>query len=427
MKRTDKRIACPTNRRERRGVFLKHRGKHTIAMRTYQEFRHEIDAAIADQTAALIALNDDLADHPELSGQEYESSRKIVSLLKDRGYQVEYPFAGMDTAFRGIFGNNDHKYKIAVLVEYDALPQIGHACGHCLSGSVSLLAGFSVRQLQDELNADVHLIGTPSEEGIGMKNVMVEQGIFDGYHMAMMVHMYDQNVLAPRLQALNGYMYEFYGKAAHASSSPWDGANAFNAAQLMFHAMDMLRQHVTPDVRMHGIIRNGGQAPNIVPEKVSAEVFVRAMDRDYLNDLIRKVDDCARGAAIATQTSWDKYPTTQPYHNLLSNPVGEAALREVFEELGLPLNGDPEKIFGSSDAGNVSFVCPTFHPCLQVADKGVAIHTRAFAENMKSDRAHQALADGAKLIAHQIAKVFGDPDRAEAMLAAQREITPLQR
>lgn len=380
-------------------------------MKTYIELKEIIDQEIEKEKKTLIALNDDLADHPEVSGQEYESSRKIVELLNSRGYEVEYPFAGFDTAFRAIYGGNQHKHKIALMVEYDALPEIGHACGHCLSGAISILAGLAAKNLQDELDADIHIVGTPNEESAGTKCDMVKQGVFDIYDMAMMVHLYDQNYLAPKLQAMDSYLYHFHGKAVHASTRPWDGINALNSVQLMFHAIDMLRQHVTPDVRLHGIIRNGGAAPNIVPEEASAEVFIRALDRNYLNELVRKVDDCARGAAIATQTCWDKSETAAPFDNLKPNEEGLKALAEVFEELNLPLNGDPNAIFGSSDAGNVSFVCPTFHPCLQVVDQGVAIHTRAFAEAMKTERAHRALVDGAKIIAYQAVKVFSDPER----------------
>lgn len=383
----------------------------------YKKMKCLIDQEIEKEKNVLARLNDDLADHPELSGQEYESSAKIVELLRERGYQVEYPFAGFDTAFRGVYGSDQHKYKIAILTEYDALPEIGHACGHCLSGAISVLAGLVVKELQDELDADIHIIGTPNEEREGAKCTMVHQGIFDPYDMAMMVHLYDQNLLAPKLQAMDSYLYKFKGKAVHASTKPWEGVNALNGVQLMFHAIDMLRQHVTPDVRMHGVFRNGGAAPNIVPEEASAEVFIRSLDRPYLNDLVRKVDDCARGAAIATQSSWEKEETAPPFDNLCGNEAGLAALKEVYEELEIPLNGDTEAVFGSSDAGNVSFVCPTFHPCLQVVKRGIAIHTREFAEAMKSERAHRVLADGAKIIAYQIAKIFSDEERIKAMRA----------
>ena len=384
-------------------------------MDKYIELKKKADQVIASRHAELVSISDDLADHPEISGQEFESSRKWVDFLRNNGYTVEYPLGSQATAFRGIYGENQHKYKIALMVEYDALAGLGHACGHCVSGAISVLAGLALRELQDELDADIHIMGTPTEETGGGKCVLVNEGYFDCYDMAMMVHLYDENLLAAKIQGVHTYLYSFHGKSAHASAMPWDGVNALNATQLMFHAIDMLRQHVTPDVRLHGVIRNGGFAPNIVPEFASAEFYIRSMNRDYLLDLVRKVDDCARGAAIATQTSWEKESTCLPYDNLKGNESGTSALEEVFGELDLPLNGDTERIFGSSDAGNVSFVCPTFHPCLQVTEKGICIHTRGFAEAMKTERAHQALATGARMIAYQVAKIFSNPARITAM------------
>lgn len=384
-------------------------------MNRYEEMKVRIGQIIEKEKDTLYRLNVELAEHPEISGQEYESSAKIAELLRQKGYQVEYPFAGFETAFRGIYGPDQHRYKIALMVEYDALPEIGHACGHCLSGAISVLAGLALRELQDELDADIHILGTPNEECEGVKCTMVRDGVFDGYDMAMMVHLYDQNLLSPKLQAMDSYLYRFKGKAVHAATKPWEGINALNGVQLMFHAIDMLRQHVTPDVRIHGVFRNGGAAPNIVPEEASAEVFIRSLDRPYLNELVQKVDDCARGAAIATQSVWEKEETAPPFDNLRLNQTGLTALKEVYDELDLPLNGDTEAVFGSSDAGNVSFVCPTFHPCLQVTERGVAIHTREFADAMKTKRAYQALVDGARIIAYQTAKIFSDKEKILAM------------
>ncbi len=386
-------------------------------MNHYEQLKQLINEEIEKERENLIALNNDIADNPEVSGQEYRTSAKIVELLRDRGYDVEYPFAGIDTAFRGIYGSNNHKYKIALMTEYDALPEIGHACGHCLSGAISILAGLTSRILQDELDIDVHILGTPNEEADGAKCTMVKHGVFDEYDMAIMVHLYDQNQPSPKLQAMDSYHYYFYGKSVHASVVPWEGINALNAVQLMFHATDMLRQHVTPDVRIHGVIRNGGTVPNVVPEEASAEFFIRALNRPYLNELVRKVDDCARGAAIATQATWRKEATAEPFDNLLVNEAGLKALEEVYKELKLPISKDKESIFGSSDAGNVSFVCPTFHPCLKIADRGVALHTREFAKLMKTKRAHRALVEGTKIITWQIAKIFSDPERIQAMIS----------
>ena len=386
-------------------------------MERYLEMKEEIAEAVKANLQDAIALNDDLADHPELSGEEYESSRKIVELLKRKGFDVEYPFAGLPTSFKATYGRNDHKYKVAIMTEYDALPGIGHACGHCVSGAISVLAGIAASKLQDALDADIDVIGTPVEETDGAKCALIKKGVFDHYDMAMMIHLYDQNLIYCTLNGLASYLYTFHGKAAHASAAPWDGINALNAAQLMFHGTDCLRQHVTPDVRIHGVIRNGGEAPNIVPEEASAEFYVRALDLDYMMDVVRKVDDCAAGGALATQCTWDKVETAATYANMRRNYTGEDALREIYEELDIDINGDHEKIFGSSDAGNVSFVCPTFHPTLQIVDRGVPIHTREFAQAVKTERAHEAIALGANVIALQIAKIFSDENKIKQMKA----------
>ncbi len=382
---------------------------------TYEERKALALAEIEAHHGEAIAINDALADEPEVSGQEYKSSARIVEYLRSQGWEVEYPFAGYDTAFKAVVaGGNNHKRKIAILTEYDAL-EIGHACGHCVSAATSVLAGVSLAKLADELNADIHIMGTPIEETYGAKCTMVNDGVFDDYDMAMMVHMYNRNLTKTKLLAKDSYLYKFHGKSAHAASAPWEGDNALNGVTLMFHAMDMLRQHVRDDVRIHGVIRDGGMAPNIVPESASAEVYIRALDRAYLNDVIRKVDDCARGAAICTQTTLEKIVTGGAYDNLKDNKAGLAVLEEVFDELEIPLDRDFDEIFASTDAGNVSMVCPTFHPTLKIADTSVALHTKEFEALVKTDVAHQAIADGAKLICLQAIKVFGDEERFVAM------------
>ena len=386
-------------------------------MPTYEQLQCEINRQITKYKEEMIAVSDHMADNPELSGMEYETSAGLVRLLEDHGYKTEKPFCGKETAFRGVYGSNDHKYKIALLTEYDALPEIGHACGHCLSGAISMLAGLALKDLQDELDADVHIIGTPDEEDDGAKCIMADMGLFDQYDMAMMVHMYNRNIVMPQFQALGEFFYEFHGKAAHASAAPWEGKNALNGVQLMIHAIDMLRQHTRPDAQFHGVIKDGGAFPNIVPEKAVYHLFIRAGSKDYMEELIRLTDDCAAGAAIATQTTWERTPKDQTYYvDLRRNAAGEQALREVFKELGIEENGPKDLIFGSSDIGNVSYGCPAFHPCLQIVDDA-PVHTREFEKAVRSDRAHEAIITGAKLIAFQAAKIFSDKDRIRAMKA----------
>lgn len=383
----------------------------------YEQLKSHIFSEVEKYKAELIHINDDIADHPELSGKEYETSKKLVELLLRHGYNIEYPFEGIETAFRGIYGNNNHKNKIAILVEYDALPGLGHACGHCLSGSISILAGLAIKDLQDALNADIHLIGTPNEEEDGAKCILVEKGIFNHYDMAIMAHMYNKNLVMPKFQALVNYTYHFQGKAAHASAAPWEGRNALNGVQLMLHAIDMLRQHTRCDAQFHSVIRDGGNAPNIVPEHCSLEIYIRAEDKKYLEELIEMVDNCAEGAAIATQTEWKKTaPDDYYYVDLKDNKTGEKCLREVFQELNINENAPRDMLFGSSDIGNVSYACPAFHPCLQVVDEA-PLHTKEFEEAMKTPRAHNTLAIGAKMIACHIAKIFSNNDIIAAMKA----------
>lgn len=382
---------------------------------TYEQMKEKIFAEVEHYRPELARVSDDMADHPELSGKEYETSRKLVELLQAHGYRTEYPFGGRETAFRGIYGENNHKYKAALLVEYDALAELGHACGHCLSGSMSILAGLAMRELQDALDVDVHLIGTPDEEDDGAKCTMVDQGIFDRYDMALMVHLENKNLVMPKFQALAEFFYEFQGKAAHASAAPWEGRNALNGVQLMIHAVDMLRQHTKSDAQFHYIIKEGGDAPNIVPEKARLQMFIRAGSKKHLEELMALIDDCAAGAAMATQTAWTKTPQDQTYYvDLRANDTGEAVIREIFAELAIVENGPKDMIFGSSDIGNVSYACPAFQPCLQVVDEA-ATHTREFALAMKTDRAHRVLGTGAKLMALQIAKTFSDPQKIKAM------------
>lgn len=384
-------------------------------MEKYLQIREKIDEAIAGNLAELSALSDDIADHPEVSGEEYETSKKIVELLRSKGFECEYPFAGLDTSFKAGYGSNDHKYKVAVLTEYDALPGIGHACGHNLSGAISVLAGIACMGIQDELDCDIHVIGTPAEETDGAKCGMCNKGIFKDYDMAMMVHLYDQNLVYCKLNGLACIQYDFYGKASHAGASPWDGQNALNAAMLMIHGLDCIRGCSTPDSRINSIILKGGYAAGSIPEDAKVETWTRSPDYDYLLKLNERVENCAKGAALMAECTYDMKFVAEIYKTMKRNYTGEAAIEAVFNELGLDINGDHEKLFGSSDIGNVSFECPAFHPTLQLAEMGTAIHTRDFMACVKGEKAHKCLEDGAKLIAHTIAMIFTDEEKIKKM------------
>ena len=391
-------------------------------MADYEKLKKQIDEKIASYHAEMIEFSDHIADNPEISGEEYETSKYIVEFLRGKGFDVEYPYGGLDTAFLATYGKTGRSHRVAILTEYDALPEIGHACGHNISGSMSVLAGLATIELQDELDCDIHIVGTPNEEMDGGKCRLDDRGLFDGYDMAMMVHLYDQNLLTCKLLALKGRMVEFHGKAAHAAMAPWEGTNALNAAELFMHAIDCYRQHVTPDVRIHGIYFNGGEAPNIVPEEASIKLYMRCLNKGILDNVIdRDILNMAQGACLMTGCTLTADMVEHPYDDLKPNPTGLEAIREIYDELGIDLNGDHSKIFGSSDIGNVSYSCPAFHPTLQLVDRGVAIHTREFEAQVKSERAHELIATGAKVIAYQIAKVIGDEERNRRMQADFKE------
>ncbi len=356
----------------------------------------------------IITLNDDLADHPEESGYEYESAKKIVKVLRDSSIEVEFPFAGLPTAFKACINKTSKpRAKIALLAEYDALPGLGHACGHCVSACISLLAGIALSLTRENFDGQIDIIGTPDEELNGGKIIMAEQGVFDDYDMAIMIHLDNKNRIETKLLALDSLKFIFKGKASHASASPWDGKNALNGVQLMFHAIDMLRQHVMPDVRIHGIITNGGQASNIVPEEAAAEFLIRASKREYLNEVTEMVRNCARGAAISTGTEVSISNISSSYDDLTSNVAGYNIIKQVYNELGLEISQD-DGFFGSSDIGNVSKKCPAFHPTLALTDKNIALHTREFASLVKGEGAYKAIQDGAKILAAVVLRVLNN-------------------
>lgn len=362
-------------------------------------------------------LNDFLSDNPEISGEEFKSSETICRWLVEEGFHIEKPFCGFETAFKASKGKGGHRYKAALLAEYDALPGIGHGCGHCTSGTISVLAGAALSLFQDELDMDVHIIGTPQEETDGAKCKMTDEGVFDNYDIAIMIHMMNYNCVAKNFLAMDGYRYRFHGKPSHASVEPWNGRNALNGAQLMLHAVDMLRQHVTPDVRLHAVYSDGGGVPNIVPELAEVRIYVRAQSRRYLDEVIKRVDKCAEGAALATETFVERILDQQSYDNLRQNPVGIAQLEEIYREFDIEIkNVSPH---GSSDIGNVSRVCPTFHPTLKIAPDDVSVHSLEFAEATKSEEAYKAILTGAEILSFNMVRLFCDEEKVKALKAAQ--------
>lgn len=361
----------------------------------------------------IFALNDYMAKNPELGGSEFESSKRIVALLRKHGISVEYPFAGFDTAFRASINPGKTK-KVALLAEYDALPTIGHACGHCASGMSTVMAALSLNRVCNDIDVQFDIIGTPDEEVHGTKCNMASDHVFDNYDFVAMVHMGGVNTVEVDFIALDARIIEFKGAPAHAAQCPEAGRNALNAARLFFDAVDMMRQHVIQSARLHGYIKNGGVASNIVPDYTMIEFISRAPKRTDLADITLWVEDIARAAAMATRTDVTISKFGEPFHELHISDLEKEVMLACYDALDMEVCSDTGTFVGSSDIGNVDYFCPAFHPIVSIG-KPLLCHTKEFGEAMVDPSTHTAIENGAKYLIQLVFRLYGDPKLLSAL------------
>lgn len=308
-----------------------------------------------------------LYEHPELGGQEVMSAKYLVEQMRSSGFKVTFPYGGEETGFRAEIGEGEGP-TIGLLAEYDALPGYGmnqeaaHACGHNWISAATAGTAIVLSQIKDEFSGKIVLIGTPAEETYKAKIGMLKKGCFADIDVVLQPHLEEvTDIMAPGL-AMDSLEFRFKGKAAHAASYPHEGVNALDAVQLTFAGINALRQQVKQDVRIHGIITDGGQAINIVPASAVCKFYVRAKKRNYLNDVTKRVIGCAKGAAQMTGAELEILVPEAPVDDIISIPL----LREIAES-NLKENGicrvyrEGETTPGSSDIGNVSHVCPTLY------------------------------------------------------------------
>ena len=353
-----------------------------------------------------------LGDHPEISCHEKESCARVCALLEKEGFAVEREFAGVDHAFRAIRlpEGKHYAHKMAILTEYDALPGLGadggpgHACGHNVSCAVSVLAGLSLNALQEALDTEIHIVGTPAEEVISGKVMMEKAGVWNNYDFAMMVHMDADNMTSPIALATSQLSVVYHGRSAHASGAPWLGQNALNGARLTLDAIDMLRQHMKPGCQVHGALVEGGVVVNIIPDRARLNLQLRAFTYQDCLDLQERITRCIQGAAMATETEAEITVLHEPIKDLKFNAALDRMAAESFEECGLALS--PRRIFASTDAGNVSYICPTLQPLLKIAPQGTGLHTRVFEQCARSEEAMASIANGARILGYTAMKVF---------------------
>ncbi|WGX75228.1 M20 family metallopeptidase [Paraclostridium bifermentans] len=347
----------------------------------------------------LCEISDFIYHNPELGNEEYKAVEKLTSFLQEHNFEIETEFLCIKTAFRATYDSNKEGPTIGYLCEYDALPEIGHGCGHNMIGAMSAGAGIILSKVLNEIGGKIIVYGTPAEETNGAKVIFAEQGVFDELDVAMMVHPSDKTIESGTSMALYPLQFTYTGKTAHAASCPQDGINALNSVIQLFNGIDALRQHVTPDVRIHGIITSGGVAANIVPDKAVAQFYFRASTKEILDDVLVKVKNIAQGAALMTGSNLEMARYELPNDNLKTNKSLSEAFSKNLRTLGIK-NIHEAKDTGSSDIGNVSHKTPTIHPYIGISNCNVTGHSVNMADATITPFAHERLLTGTLALAY---------------------------
>jgi len=376
--------------------------------------KDSITQAVDRLADELEALSHRIHAHPELAYQEAQACGWLGDFLAGQGFKVEKGVGGVDTAFRATIETGDGP-TIAILCEYDALPGIGHACGHNVIATSGAGAGAALAAVRAQLpKGRVQVIGTPAEEGGGGKVKLIKSGVFKDVDCAMMIHGFDRTLLHQDLLGIVRGTFEFTGKASHASADPWEGVNALDAVIGMYNAVSMLRQQVRPDCRIHGIITNGGAAANIIPEYASAIFYVRAPRIDTMWDLFKRVTGAAEGAARATGCTLKVTQHDSVYEPMKSSRVMLDLFAANMRTVGLAEGAAIPDRLGSSDIGNVSQIIPAIQPMIAIAPTGMAIHTRDFADAAIQPLARAGMVAAAKTMALTTLDLLAEPARVKA-------------
>ncbi|GAB3295883.1 M20 family metallopeptidase [Parasphingorhabdus pacifica] len=393
----------------------------TAASETARIARERCDAAVREHRRRLVGLARDIHAEPELAFAEHRSAAKVVDVLAEQGFEVTRPVAGLDTAFTAERGSGE--LVVAICAEYDALPAIGHACGHNIIAAAAVGAALALAETAEELGITVRVIGTPAEETGGGKVLMLRRGVFDDVAMAMMVHPGPEDVCAPGSLAINDLEVRYTGRAAHAASAPEAGVNAADAITVAQVAIGLLRQHLEPRQMVHGIVSSGGAAPNIVPAETTAVYNLRAADSQSLQRLEDRVRACFEAGATATGCAWEIDQVSPIYAELAPDEWLSEAYRSAISELGrrpADRSGEPERIIGSTDMGNVTRVLPAIHPMIAVDCGDAANHQEEFAAACAGTSADRAVLDGSMAMAATTVAAVLDGEQRARLLAAVR-------
>ncbi len=373
-------------------------------------------AWLTDHGQPFIDLAQTVHAHPELGFAEVFAHEQLCNILEQNGFVVERSYLGVETAFRASWWSSGPT--VAFLCEFDALPEIGHACGHNIIAGAGAAAGVVAKHLLGEGEGRLEVIGTPAEEGGGGKIVLMERGAFAHVDAALMVHPADRDQPTMHAIAIQPLRVRFVGQEAHAAAFPEQGRNALDAAVFAYNAIAGLRQHMPDTARIHGVFTKGGEKPNIVPALTEMEWYVRAASLPELDALLERVVQCFTAGALAAGCEMTYEKVGRAYSDLVPNgPLLERylAYSDQSGRVMVPFDEMPP-VMGSTDMGNVSYAVPSLHPMIKIAPAGTAIHTVDFAQAAASPAAHRSMLEAAALMACTGLDVLEDP----ALLAAMK-------
>ena len=364
--------------------------------------KEKVKASLDKLIPSLEEVSDWMYENPELGFEEYKTSEHLINYMRSNGLEVETPVGGLDTAFSSSIGSSGPL--VVLCVEYDALPEIGHACGHNIIATASIGAGIALKEIAEDLNIRVKILGTPAEEGGGGKIVLLDEGEFEDASCSMMIHPAPYNVANPTLTTIQQYKVEFFGKDAHAAGAPEEGINALDAQIQLFVNVSTFRQQLPRTNRMHGVIVDGGFKPNIIPSYTSSEWYLRALNGEDLDILQKKFMNFVEAAALSTGCTFKTQSPDYRYSEVLNNKVMYDLFIENSKDVGREMLYEDSSLqgLGSTDMGNVSLAMPSIHPMLSI-DAGKAVnHQPEFAAATITKGGHKAIFDGAYSMAATI-------------------------
>ena len=382
--------------------------------------RERATSAVEGASASLIELSHFVHAHPELGYEEFASSEAVAQAAERAGFTVERGIASLPTAFRATKGSGE--LHVAFCAEYDALPDVGHACGHNIIAASSLGAAIGLASVADELGLTVTLLGTPSEEGGGGKIDLINAGCFEGVHAAMMVHPWPNDRLEATCLAVDHFDVTYRGKEAHASAAPWEGVNALDALTIAQVAVALLRQQLRPGDQIHGIVAEGGSAANIIPSLVVGRYMARSTSSERLSELRARIDTCFEAGALATGARLEIEELGSAFSHMETDHDILAHYRSAAETLGRTFTLDDQGAAQptiSTDMANVSLVVPSIHPLLAIPTNGAVNHQPEFTAACVTKEADQAVLDGAIALAHTAIGVAQDPKLRARLVARQ--------